>query len=129
MADTSFLWPVSSAMLRQAKAVVLTIFAVAFSLSGYFVLRADCFSYLVIRPCEQVGVVIGLSLWAASLVMLIIAKKMENNPDTDLKLGDPSSQDAAQNEAKVSRKLVVQGKYKPFLGLFSSRQGPVWMLG
>jgi hypothetical protein len=68
-------------MRKETKVVSYSILAVLFGWTGYFVLRIDCISYLVIRPCDLVAAIIGVVFWGMALVMAILAKKSGESSD------------------------------------------------
>jgi hypothetical protein len=63
-------------MLRETKVVLLTLLIVVFGYLGYFVLRIDCVSYLVIRPCDFVGATIGVFFWGIAFVLAVFVKRL-----------------------------------------------------
>jgi hypothetical protein len=97
-------------MRKETKVVSYSILAVLFGWAGYFVLRIDCISVFVIRPCDLVAAIIGVVFWGIALVMAIMAKKAGESPDSYGGKANPDGLSASPSEKK--RNIAIAEKIK-----------------
>jgi len=55
---------------------LFTGLALVFGWTGYLVIRIDCISYFVVRPCDVAAGIVGVVFWIIAVAMFILARKL-----------------------------------------------------